>query len=59
MSLAELLPWAKSLWTVWFSAVFLGIVIWTVWPTRRRRLEEHGCIPLRDEPRAGVDRHGR
>ena len=58
MSLVEFLPWAKSLWTVWFSAVFFGIVVWTLWPARRRRLEDHARIPLRDEPSARTDRHG-
>jgi hypothetical protein len=26
-------------------------VAWTFWPTRKRRLERHGEIPLRDDDR--------
>lgn len=33
--------------------LFLGIVAWAYWPTRKRKLQEHGQIPLRDdEPEA-------
>lgn len=37
----------RSLWVVWFMALFIGIVVWAFWPSRRRKLEEHGRIPLR------------
>lgn len=49
MTLAELYPLIKSLWHVWFMALFVGIVIWAFWPTRKARLEQHGSIPLRHE----------
>mgnify|MGYP001561730926 CR=1 FL=1 len=41
-------PTLKSLWVVWFAVLFVGIVVWVFWPSRRRRLEEHAQIPLRD-----------
>lgn len=50
MSLIEWLPHAKSLWTVWFFVVFVGVLIWTLWPSRRHDLEARGRIPL-DEDR--------
>ncbi len=48
MDLIEFYPLLKSLWVVWFFLVFTGIVAWALWPSRRRRLEEHATIPLRD-----------
>ncbi|MCW5749061.1 MAG: cbb3-type cytochrome c oxidase subunit 3 [Alphaproteobacteria bacterium] len=60
MSLNDLLLHAKSLWTVWFFLIFVGVVAWTMWPSRRRELESQGRIPLQDDdqPRGGHD-HGR
>jgi cytochrome c oxidase cbb3-type subunit 4 len=39
----------KSLWVVWFMALFVGIVIWAYWPKRKAEMEDHGQIPLRDD----------
>ena len=39
----------KSLWLVWLSVLFVGVVVWAYWPKRRRTLERHGSIPLRDD----------
>jgi cytochrome c oxidase cbb3-type subunit 4 len=41
--------WLRSLWVVWLMAVFIGIVAWVYWPKRKREMEEHGRIPLRDD----------
>lgn len=49
MDWISLYPLLRSLWVVWFFLLFGGIVAWTLWPSRRRRLEEHGAIPLRNE----------
>ncbi len=59
MSLIDLLPQARSLWTVWFFLVFLGVITWTLWPGRRRELEARGRIPLDDDQPQGGGRHGR
>jgi cbb3-type cytochrome oxidase subunit 3 len=59
MSLIDLLPGFKSLWTVWLFVVFVGMVVWTLWPGRRRELEARGRIPLDDDLSAGGDRHGK
>lgn len=45
-------PLLRSLWVIWFMALFVGIAAWAFWPTRRRRLEEHAQIPLRDADQA-------
>ncbi len=59
MSLIELLPYLRSLWTLWFFLVFVGIIAWTLWPSRRRSLEAHSHLPLNDDvPRQGGG-HGR
>ena len=39
----------RSLWVVWLMALFIGIVAWVYWPKRKREMEEHGRIPLRDD----------
>ena len=45
-----LAEWLNSVWVVWLMALFLGIVVWTMWPNRRRKLEdEYSRIPLRDD----------
>lgn len=40
---------ASSLWVVWFTVLFTGIVTWAYWPSKRKALEEHRYIPLRDD----------
>jgi cytochrome c oxidase cbb3-type subunit IV len=49
MDWASIYPMLKSLWVVWFFLVFAGIVAWALWPSRRKRLEKHGEIPLRKD----------
>lgn len=49
MSSEEIYALARSLWLVWLMLLFVGIVAWAYWPKRKRKLEEHGRIPLRDE----------
>ncbi|HJQ59207.1 MAG TPA: cbb3-type cytochrome c oxidase subunit 3 [Vineibacter sp.] len=49
MSLTDLLPYAKSLWTGWFFLVFVGLLAWTMWPGRRSELETRGRIPLDED----------
>jgi len=49
MDWGELYVWLRSLWVVWFVLLFAGVVAWVLWPSRRRRLEDKGRIPLRDD----------
>ena len=39
----------SSLWVVWFAVLFVGIVTWAYWPSKRRALEDQRYIPLRDD----------
>lgn len=49
MDIIEIYPLIRSLWNVWFTVLFLGIVAWAFWPKRKARLEEHATIPLRND----------
>jgi len=42
----------RSLWVVWLMILFIGIVAWALWPSRRqqRKMDRHARIPLEDEP---------
>lgn len=47
----------KSVWTVWFFVLFVGILIWVFRPSRRAEMNRHAMIPLddaRDTPRYGA-----
>jgi cytochrome c oxidase cbb3-type subunit 4 len=41
-----------SLWLVWLVLLFVGIVAWVYWPSRRRRkqMQDHAEIPFREAP---------
>jgi cytochrome c oxidase cbb3-type subunit IV len=39
----------RSLWVVWFMALFVFVVAWAFWPSRRKSLEEQARIPLRHD----------
>lgn len=49
MALLEHYPWLKSLWTVWFFAMFVGVVVWAMLPSRRQHFQQMAQIPLKDE----------
>ncbi|MGE0424727.1 MAG: cbb3-type cytochrome oxidase subunit 3 [Reyranellaceae bacterium] len=57
--LAEYVPYLRSLWTVWFFAVFIGLVISALLPKRRAQYDHTARIPLNDDPAEGAARHGR
>ena len=48
MHLQSILEFLSALRVVWFTLVFVGIVLWAYWPRRRSRLESYGRIPLED-----------
>ncbi len=59
MGLTELSRIAAEYWVVWLMAVFIGIVVWTFWPSRKRseQMRDHAQIPFReDEEPPGNDR---
>lgn len=39
----------KSLWVVWMMALFVGIVVWVLWPSNRRRFRKAAQIPFDGE----------
>ncbi|MGE3651324.1 MAG: cbb3-type cytochrome oxidase subunit 3 [Reyranellaceae bacterium] len=47
------------MWTVWFFAVFIGLVISALLPRRRAQYDHSARIPLNDDPAEGAARHGR
>lgn len=48
--MAELYAFVRSLWLVWLILLFLAIVAYVYWPSRKVRLESYGRMPLRDDP---------
>ncbi len=44
----ELVGDLRSIWFLWLTVLFLGIVFWTLRP-KNKGLEAHGAIPLRDD----------
>ena len=47
--MAELLPIFKQFWVIWSMALFVGIVAWAMWPSRRQEMDDDARIPFRDE----------
>ena len=48
--MVELYAFVRSLWLVWLILMFLAIVAYVYWPSRKVRLESYGRMPLRDDP---------
>ena len=44
-----LASFAQSWGLLYFAAVFFGIVVWVMWPSRKRKLEDAADIPLRED----------
>ena len=47
--MAELHAFVRSFWLLWLVLLFLGIVAWVYWPSRKKRLESYGRIPFQDD----------
>jgi cytochrome c oxidase cbb3-type subunit 4 len=47
--LEEIVYWARQLWVLWLMLLFLAIVAWAYWPSRRKKMQEHARIPLEDD----------
>ncbi len=43
----------RPLWVVWLMLIFLGIVVWVMWPKRKAEMEDHARIPFREEDAEG------
>ena len=46
---AEFYALVRSLWLLWLVLLFVAIVAYVYWPSRRKRLESYGSIPLQDD----------
>ncbi|NIP14927.1 MAG: CcoQ/FixQ family Cbb3-type cytochrome c oxidase assembly chaperone [Pseudomonadales bacterium] len=44
-----MIAFLRSFWVLWLMLLFLGIVAWAYWPKRKKKLERHAEIPLRDD----------
>jgi cytochrome c oxidase cbb3-type subunit 4 len=40
---------ARSFWGVWLMLLFVGIVVWTMWPSRKRKLEDQAKLPFMED----------
>lgn len=49
MDMAAISSFLRQFWAVWLMLLFVGILAWTLWPGRRKEMEEHAQIPLRDD----------
>jgi len=52
--LAEFL---RSVWVLWLMGLFLGIVIWALWPSNQSKMDRWGRIPLEDDGGEAADAH--
>lgn len=55
--------WAQALWGLWLMIIFIGIVAYVFWPSRKKTMQEHARIPLEDRLEDPLDKtetkHGR
>lgn len=49
MELASIGALLHTFWTVWLVALFVGIVVYALWPGNRTRFDEASRIPLRED----------
>jgi cbb3-type cytochrome oxidase subunit 3 len=49
MSGADVQFYAFVAWMILSMIAFIAIIVWSLLPSNRRRLEAYGSIPLRDD----------
>ncbi len=47
----EFTAFVRSAWVVWMMALFVGIVVWVLWPSNRERFRRAARIPLSEDER--------
>jgi cytochrome c oxidase cbb3-type subunit 4 len=49
--LVELSELARAWWGLWLMILFVGIVAWAMWPSRKRSEQMHDAamIPIRED----------
>ena len=53
MDLEFLAELARPMWVVWLVIMFLGVVFFAFRPKNRKRFEEHGAIPFKNDGNGG------
>jgi cytochrome c oxidase cbb3-type subunit 4 len=48
-ALMEFHGWLSALWVVWFFALFVGILVWALRPSKRREFDRAAQIPFHDD----------
>ena len=48
MDFESIFEFLQTFWVVWLAVLFVGVCLWAYWPSRRRRMEKYGRIPLED-----------
>ena len=49
MDWAAIHHFLTQFWVLWLFIIFAAIVVWTMWPSRKKELEKLGRIPLDDD----------
>jgi cbb3-type cytochrome oxidase subunit 3 len=49
MDIDTIYQFFRTFWVVWLFLLFALIVVWVMWPRRKKEMEEHGRIPLKDD----------
>ena len=45
----DVVSFFRSIWGLWLMAIFIGIVVWVMWPSGSKRFERQRHIPLDDD----------
>lgn len=49
MDMMELSQSFRPLWGVWLMLLFVGILAWVLFGKKKREMDDHAHIPLRDD----------
>ena len=53
VDLNELVSWARQAWVLWLLALFVMVLFWAFRPKNKKKFEDYGNIPFRDEDNGG------
>ncbi len=49
MDLTQIWEMLRPLWLVWLMILFAGVIFWAYRPRNKKRFEEDGMIPFKEE----------
>jgi cytochrome c oxidase cbb3-type subunit 4 len=49
VDLDSIASFLRSFWTVWLMLLFVGILVWALWPKNKGKFDEASRIPFKDE----------